>query len=291
VAPLLPRAGHGLLRCPVCRADLTGAPDALVCANRHRFDLARDGYVNLTVGRRPRAAAAGDTAEQLGHRAAFLDAGHFDPAIATLARQLAEDGAPLRVLDAGCGTGHHLARVIDALSGALCGVLSGPTIGLGLDIAVAAARGAARRWRAHAFAVADLWAAWPVRDQAIDVVISSFAPKNFAETARVLRPGGRLAVIHPGPEHLIELVRRFGLIGQQTDKADRYRAAAARWIGPTMTLRARHRATLDDATVRAAILMGPNARHRATAALGSDAAAMAVTIDLAIVVARKKRAG
>jgi 23S rRNA (guanine745-N1)-methyltransferase len=122
-------------------------------------------------------------------------------------------------------------------------------------------------------------------------VICSFAPKNFAETARVLRPGGRLAVIHPGPEHLIELVRRFGLIGQQTDKADRYRAAAARWIGPTMTLRARHRATFDDATVRAAILMGPNARHRATAALGRDAAAMAVTIDLTIVVARKPRAG
>ena len=287
MAPLLPRAGHGLLRCPVCRADLTGAPGALVCANRHRFDLARDGYVNLTVGRRPRAAAAGDTAEQLGHRAAFLDAGYFDRAIAILARHLAEGDPPRCVLDAGCGTGHHLARVIDALSGAL----PGPTIGVGLDIAIAAARGAARRWRAHAFAVADLWAAWPVRDRAIDLVISSFAPKNFAETARVLRPGGRLAVIHPGPEHLIELVQRFGLMGQQDDKADRYRAAAARWIGPTTTLRVRHRATFDAATLRDAILMGPNARHRAATGLDREAAAMAVTIDLAIVVARKKRAG
>jgi len=36
-----------------------------------------------------------------------------------------------------------------------------------------------------------------VHDAAFDLVISIFAPKNFAETARVLAPGGWLAVVYP----------------------------------------------------------------------------------------------
>src|SRR5579884_1635087 len=56
----------------------------------------------------------------------------------------------------------------------------GPSVvGLGLDLAAAAARRAARRCPGHAFAVADLWAEWPVRDAALDLVLTAFAPKNF----------------------------------------------------------------------------------------------------------------
>ena len=33
---------------------------------------------------------------------------------------------------------------------------------------------------------------------AIDLVLSIFAPKNFPEAARVLRPGGWLAIAYPG---------------------------------------------------------------------------------------------
>jgi SAM-dependent methyltransferase len=76
-----------------------------------------------------------------------------------------------RILDAGYGTGHHLAKIAEALPP--------PVVGIGLDISRDAARQAARRWRMLAFAVADLWTEWPVRDTAVDLVISVFAPKNF----------------------------------------------------------------------------------------------------------------
>jgi len=277
------RPGLGLLRCPLCRLDLAGMDGALACANRHSFDLAREGYVNLTLGRRPRAR--GDDGAQLRHRAALLDAGHFDPVIAALVRRVSDgEGARAhwRVLDAGCGTGHHLAGTTAALPA--------PAVGLGLDVAADAARSAARRWPGLAFAVTDVWAAWPVRDQEVDLVISSFAPKNFAETARVLRGGGWLAVIHPGPDHLIELVRRFGLMRQRDDKAGRYRAAMEAAIGPATSLRVRHQTTLDPASIRDAILMGPNARHREPAALDLAGIPAAVTLDLAIVLARKPSA-
>jgi 23S rRNA (guanine745-N1)-methyltransferase len=285
VAPRLPRPGHGLLRCPVCRLDLlAGTAGALVCGNRHSFDLARDGYVNLLDGRRRSLIARGDSAEQLGHRTAFLEAGHFDPVALAIAAHLAHAGpaSPVeawRVLDAGCGTGHHLAGVSAALRA--------PVIGLGFDIARTAAQRAARQWRELAFAVADVWGEWPVRDEAADLVLSIFAPKNFAEMSRVLRPGGWLALAYPGPNHLAELVDRFGLLQQHAGKSGRYAETTRRWVGPSTTVRLVHRMRLNRESVRHAVLMGPNARYIAASALDVEAAAMDVTIDIAMLFARK----
>ena len=284
MAPRSSRPGHGLLRCPVCRLDLAGGAGFLACRNRHSFDLAREGYVNLLDGRRRGLLARGDSAQQLDHRTAFLEAGHFDPIARAIAGHVARAGpasrdGSWRVLDAGCGTGHHLAAVAAALPA--------PAMGLGFDIARTAMQRAARRWRALAFAVADVWAEWPVQDAAADLVLNIFAPKNFAETARVLRPGGWLALAYPGPDHLAELVDRFGLLQQQPGKAARYVDPAERWIGPATTRRLAHRIGLDRADVRHAVLMGPNARHIAASALDPDRAAMEVTIDIAILFARK----
>ena len=233
MAPLAPRPGHGLLRCPICRLELTAAAGALACGNRHSFDFARDGYVNLHRHVRRHPAAGGGTAEQLRHRAAFLERGHFSAIAATIASHIQKAGAtPVggrwRVLDAGCGTGHHLARVAAAFDA--------PTVGLGLDIAREAARHAARGQPQLAFAVADLWAEWPVHNGVADLVISIFAPKNFPQSARVLRPGGWVAVAYPGPEHFVELNHRFGLMRQHENKTRHYFEATSRLIGrPTMT--------------------------------------------------------
>jgi 23S rRNA (guanine745-N1)-methyltransferase len=277
-----PRPGHGLLRCPVCRLDLAGAAGRLVCRNRHSFDLARDGHVNLLDGRRRSLIARGDSAGQLDHRTAFLEAGHFNPVASAIARHVALAGAMppagrWRVLDAGCGTGHHLAGVAASLQA--------PTIGLGLDIARTATERASRRWPDLAFAVADVWADWPVRDAVSDLVLSIFAPKNFAEMARVLRPGGWLAVAYPGPHHLAELIERFGLLRPHAHKAERYSAATTWLIGPSQTVRVRHRVRLGREDVRHAVLMGPNARH--VAALDVESEAMDVTIDIAMLFARR----
>jgi 23S rRNA (guanine745-N1)-methyltransferase len=283
VAPRSPRPGHGLLRCPICRLDLAPSAGVLVCRNRHSFDLARDGYVNLLGGRRRSLVARGDSADQLSHRTAFLEAGHFSPVASAIAWHVAQasttpqvDG--WRVLDAGCGTGHHLASVSAALRM--------PVIGLGIDIAKTATRRAARQWGELAFAVADIWAEWPVRDEAADLVLSIFAPKNFAEMSRVLRPGGWLALAYPGPDHLAELTHRFGLMRQHAYKTTRYVAAANRLIGPPKIVRLVHRVRLDRENVRHAVLMGPNARHIAASDL-VGAGSMDVTVDIALLLARK----
>src|ERR1700730_4747819 len=138
-----------------------------------------------------------------------------------------------RILDVGSGMGHHLPRITEALAP--------PVAGLGLDISRDAARQAARRWPMLAFAVADLWREWPVQDGVIDLVISIFAPRNFPEAARVLRPGGWLAVVYPGTDHLAELRDHFGLMRQHASAAQRYSEAAGRLIGPPTLHRLRRR--------------------------------------------------
>jgi len=221
---------------------------------------------------------------QLWHRSAFLDAGHLDGIATAIVEQARWANAertlrPWRTLDAGSGTGHHLGRI--------AATLARPMIGLGLDISKEAARQAARRWPALAFAVADLWAKWPVHDAALDLVVSVFAPKNFPETARVLRPGGWLAVAYPGPNHLFELRGRFGLLRQHEGNARRYADLARRFIGPTTADRLHHRGFLDSAIARSAILMGPNARHKDPSTFDIEEGNFAVTFDINLLFAQK----
>jgi 23S rRNA (guanine745-N1)-methyltransferase len=285
VAPPLPRPGHRLLRCPICRLRLDARAGAIACLNRHNFDLAREGYVSLLTGSRRRPADGGDHPKQLRHRKVFLDAGHFDFITTEIAERLWHAGAmsavsSLRVLDAGCGTGHHLASIAKALS-------PGTAI-LGLDISATAARMAARHCPDIAFAVADLWADWPLHDASIDLVLSIFAPRNFVETARVLRPGGWLALVYPETDHLIELRRRYRLLGHQSEKTTRYSEAVSRTIGLAAVTRIVRRAVLAPDAVHDIVLMGPNARHPAGETVLAEAEPVAVTFDIAILLARKR---
>jgi len=277
----LTRRGLELLRCPICNLDLTAAGGSLRCPNRHNFDIARTGYVNLLGGRRRLPGAGGDSAMQLRHRAAFLDAGHFDCIGTMIARRVGGGAEKCRqVLDAGCGTGHHLGKV--------AALLQPPVVGLGLDISSEAGRQAARRWPNLAFATADVWRQWPVQDAVADLVISVFAPKNFAETARVLRPGGLLAMAYPGPNHLAELRESFGLMRQHEAKAERYLEAAAKHVGSPVTARLVRRTMLSPAGIRHVILMGPNAHAGTRTALAADAQSLGVTFDIVMLFACKR---
>jgi 23S rRNA (guanine745-N1)-methyltransferase len=188
-------------------------------------------------------------------------------------------GSGLHVLDAGCGTGHHLASIAKALGAG--------TTTLGLDISAAAARMAARRWPDIAFAVADLWANWPLHDASIDVVLNIFAPRNFAETARVLRPGGWLALVYPEANHLIELRRRYRLLGQQSQKEKRYSEAVSRTIGPAAVTRIVRPTVFAPDAVRDIVLMGPNARHPGGSTLPAEAGPIGITFDIGVLLARK----
>ncbi|MBE2315624.1 methyltransferase domain-containing protein [Solirubrobacter sp. CPCC 204708] len=205
--------GATLLRCPVCAGGLRMADRSLVCDQRHTFDVARHGHVTLLRGAPP----TGDDAEMVAARAAVFDAGHYAPLTRALAAAAGETrgggkgrgdaasagaAAERVVLDLGAGTGHHLAGVLDALPGAL---------GIALDTSRPALRHAARAHADIAAIVADVWAPLPLRDDTVDLVLDVFSPRNAAEMARVLRPGGTALVVIPTPEHLAELSELHGV--------------------------------------------------------------------------------
>ncbi|MDW4906490.1 class I SAM-dependent methyltransferase [Streptomyces sp. ADMS] len=102
-----------------------------------------------------------------------------------------------RVLDAGCGTGRALTplRAAVGASGVVLGVDLTPAM---VEAAVRAGRGLHGR-----LLLADV-AALPLRSESLDAVFAAgliahlpHPAENLRELARVVRPGGTLALFHP----------------------------------------------------------------------------------------------
>ena len=235
------------LRCPVCRQPLVRADRTLRCVNRHSFDMAKQGYADLTAGRMPHV---GDTAEMVADRAAFLGAGHYAFIAAALADRAGHpDGL---IVDAGTGTGDYLAAVLDRAPAA---------VGLGLDVSKPALRRAARAHDRAAAVLTDLWRPLPLADQATDVILNVFAPRNGAEFRRVLRPAGVLLVVTPGPDHLRELIDAHDLIKVDPEKESRVRDALGDHFKPGDATPLSRELDLTAAEVGTLIGMTPSARH------------------------------
>ncbi|MBV7696413.1 class I SAM-dependent methyltransferase [Streptomyces sp. TRM70350] len=102
-----------------------------------------------------------------------------------------------RVLDAGCGTGRALAPLRAAVGA------SGVVLGADLTPAMLQAAVRAGRNRDGWLLLADV-AALPLRSESLDAVFAAGLiahlpnpAENLQELARVVRPGGRLALFHP----------------------------------------------------------------------------------------------
>ncbi len=251
-APLLVCPTAGCRQGPLVLADRVQGHGVLACPVGHRFDVAKQGYVNL-LGRRPRTAS--DTAEMVASREEFLGAGHYEPIRSALAD--ACRGAN-RVLEAGAGTGYYLA-----------GVLAHNPLALGIatDLSVPASKRAAKAHPRLAAVVADTWAGLPIADGALDAVCCVFAPRNGAEFVRVLRPGGRLVVVYPTAEHLQPLREDAGLLGVQADKGERLAESLRPHFRPSGSTAVRFQLALDRPDLAQLIGMGPNAFHERGRAL------------------------
>lgn len=240
--------GFDWLACPHCGQHLVVEDRVAGCGSGHRFDVSRQGYLNL-LGRA--AGRNADTPDMLSHREAFLAGGHYQPIVDVLVALVAV-GRPRRILEVGAGTGHYLAAVLESLPGAE---------GLAVDVSPAAARRLARVHPRVRAIVADAWAPLPLLAGCVDVVMSVFAPRNANEFARVLAPGGRLVTVTPGPGHLAEARDRFGLMDIQADKTERLERGLAAWFVRGASVPVRFGLDLDERAMSALIGMGPNAMH------------------------------
>lgn len=185
--------------CPLCHAPLKIAAKNYRCPQGHQFDMAKEGYVNLMPVQHKRSKDPGDSAEMMLARRAFLEAGHYDPlrkavgeSLVTFLPEQAE-----AILDIGCGEGYYTAFFADLVAGK-------GACAYGLDVSKTAIRFAAKRYPQAKFCVASSHRL-PFADASLDAVIRIYAPCKAQELARVVKPGGVVITVAPGPRHLVQL--------------------------------------------------------------------------------------
>ena len=264
-----------ILACPVrtCRQPLSNEGRRYVCPNAHSFDIARSGYVNLLGPQDRKSKAPGDTATAVAARRRFLDRGHAAPLVESIVRAL-----PLHegdaFLDAGCGEGHHLAAFRDAYRIDGCGV----------DISIPAIDLAARRHPECLWVVANADRVLPFADASFDAIATITARLSPVEFRRLLRPTGRLLVVIPGADDLIELREMAQGEGVERDRTERTIAMFAPLFSLVSHAHLEHRAHLvrdDIADVMESSYRGLRERERQRLAT-IDAADVTFSRDLMV---------
>ncbi len=180
------------LTCPLCNEPLTRHERVCRCPNRHSFDIARQGYVNLLTVQQKHSLHPGDTREQVLSRREFLEGGFYAPirdALCDLAK-----AAHGPILDVGCGEGYYSAYLAQALGAALTG----------LDISKEAVRFAAAKYKNATWLCASA-AHLPVQAGSVGILTSLFALTVPAEFHRVLMPDGVFIQALAAEDHLLEL--------------------------------------------------------------------------------------
>lgn len=182
------------LICPICAGTLSRAEKQYICPNRHSFDVARQGYVNLLTVQQKHSLAPGDTREQVVSRRAFLEAGFYRPISDALNQAALDYDAQGEILDIGCGEGYYSARLAQALNAPLTG----------LDISKEAVRAAAGKYKDAAWLCATA-AHIPVPDGSVGTLTSLFALTLPEEFRRVLREDGLFLQVLAAEDHLLGL--------------------------------------------------------------------------------------
>lgn len=189
--------------CPICREPLSRVDNTWGCSASHRFDCAKEGYVNLLPVQKKKSKDPGDNQQMMLARREFLNKGYYQglsDRVNALALEYAQ--SPKSILDIGCGEGYYSQRLFDALNQAQ------PCQLQGLDISRSAVRYAAKRYPNLQFCVASAYD-MPFASQSFDLALRIYAPSKLEELQRVLTPDAILITVSPGPLHHFALKQQI----------------------------------------------------------------------------------
>ena len=192
------------IACPIDGERLASSDKQLHCSNGHTFDIARQGYVNLLPVQHKRSKQPGDSKAMVLARSRFLDGGLYLPVADKLNQlvlsQMRAD-KDLCFLDAGCGEGYYLDRLCQFLSEqeGQAGLSF-----IGLDISKDAILQSSRRNKQVCWLVGTNRQP-PIVAESVDIILCLFGFVSVEGFSSVLKPGGLVILVDPGPEHLKEL--------------------------------------------------------------------------------------
>lgn len=177
-------------RCPVCQKTLKLKDRTLVCDNRHSFDLAKSGYVNLCRNFKP---TQGDNKEMVQSRTSFLEKGYYH-ALADEMVKIVSEMNPEVLFDCACGQGDYTRQMKGATTGEVHA----------FDMSREAILHASKKDKASSYVIASIFDL-PAFNQSVNCITVLFAPTAAEEFHRVLKQDGILITVGPGEDHLFEL--------------------------------------------------------------------------------------
>ena len=180
--------------CPICQENLTLVESSLKCNNRHSFDLAKFGYVNLAPQIKQ---SANYDKENFQNRQQILEAGFYQAILEVVSDLLSNSKNAKTILDIGCGEGFYSRKLQESHS---------EKTFYAFDISKDSVQIAAKsepNWAVNWF-VGDL-ARLPIKDASMDILFDIFSPANYGEFRRVLSKDGILIKVIPTKNHLKEI--------------------------------------------------------------------------------------
>lgn len=181
-----------LFQCPICHMSLHLSGTSFLCPQRHTFDMAKQGYVNLLLNAKKDPHYDKNSFIQ---RSRILEAGFYSHILEALKEEL-DSNHRLTILDVACGEGYYARALSEIPSYQLL------AFDLSKDSVLLAAKKDPQK-RVSWF-VGDL-AKLPLADDSVDVILDIFSPANYQEFLRVLKPGGKLIKMVTASDHLQEL--------------------------------------------------------------------------------------
>ena len=180
--------------CPICQENLALLETSFKCYNRHSFDLAKFGYVNLAPQIKQ---SANYDKENFQNRQQILEAGFYQAILEVVSDLLSNSKNAKTILDIGCGEGFYSRKLQESHPDKTF---------YAFDISKDSVQIAAKsepNWAVNWF-VGDL-ARLPIKDGSMDILLDIFSPANYGEFRRVLSKDGILIKVIPTENHLKEI--------------------------------------------------------------------------------------
>lgn len=174
------------LLCPICKKTLFLKDKYLYCPNKHLFDIAKQGYINLNM---KDSNNTGDEKEMIKSRHFFLNQNHY-LFLKDKLNEIINNIKPNNLLDLACGEGHYTKsfNIKDKV---------------GIDLSKEALKIASREDKNTTYILKNIFDV-PIASHSVDLITTIFAPISI-EILRLLKDDGFFLFVKPDYDHLYEL--------------------------------------------------------------------------------------
>lgn len=186
-------------RCPFCHRSIKVIDNgSLLCSKNHTFDISKQGYIYML--NHPARNFYNKDLFYSRHKI-ITETGLYDSMHKIISENiivnLDDEMKSTILLDAGCGEGSHLQRIMEISN-------NESIVGVGLDISRDGIRKAAKHYAVPIWLVGDL-ANTPMADRSCHAILNILSPANYKEFYRMLTGDGIIIKVIPGDHYLKEL--------------------------------------------------------------------------------------